>query len=104
MSSAPDDDSVREALRSVDDPEAGMNIVDLGLIYGIAVTPERVTVDLTMTTAACPMVDLIMDQACAAVTSVVPPGMQVEIDLVWDPPWTPDKMSGVAREFFGWKF
>jgi len=51
----PDDDAVREALRQVDDPEAGMNIVDLGLVYGVDVTPDAVHVDLTMTTAACPM-------------------------------------------------
>ncbi|MEO7938659.1 MAG: metal-sulfur cluster assembly factor [Burkholderiaceae bacterium] len=95
---------MRDALRSVDDPEAGMNIVDLGLVYTIEVVPGAVTIDLTMTTAACPMADMIMDQSRAAVSAIVPPDTTVDIRLVWDPPWTPDKMSGMAREFFGWSF
>lgn len=103
MSALPDDEAVREALRGVDDPEAGMNIVELGLIYGIALTPGVVSIEMTMTTAACPMVDMIVDQAREAVEAIMPPGTQVDIQLVWAPPWTPDKMSGVAREFFGWK-
>jgi metal-sulfur cluster biosynthetic enzyme len=103
MSSRPDDAAVRDALRSVVDPEAGMNIVDLGLVYGIEVEGAVVKVDMTMTTAACPMADMLVEQARAAVAAITPPAMQVEVKLVWDPPWTPDKMSGVAREFFGWK-
>ncbi len=98
----PDDDAVREALRQVDDPEAGMNIVDLGLVYGIEVADGAVRVDLTMTTAACPMADMIVDQAREAIGAVVPPGTAVDVRLVWDPPWTPDKMTGIAREHFGW--
>jgi len=62
-----------------------------------------VSIEMTMTTAACPMVDMIVDQSRAAVEAIMPPGTHVDIQLVWDPPWTPDKMSGVAREFFGWK-
>ena len=103
MSGLPiDDEAVRDALRSVDDPEAGMNIVDLGLIYEIAVEPARVTVEMTMTTQACPMTDMITAQARAAIASVAPPGTEVELRLVWDPPWTPDKMSDEARAKFGW--
>ncbi len=98
----PDDDAVREALRQVEDPEAGMNIVDLGLVYLIEVAPEAVHVDMTMTTAACPMTDMIVDQARDAIAALVPAGTTVDVRLVWDPPWTPDKMSGVAREHFGW--
>lgn len=99
-----DDDAVREALRSVDDPEAGMNIVDLGLIYGIAVAPGKVAVEMTMTTQACPMTDMIVEQSRAAIEAIAPPDTEVDLQLVWDPPWTPEKMSGMAREFFGWKF
>lgn len=102
MNAPPDDDTVREALRSVDDPEAGMNIVDLGLVYGIECGDAGVRIDLTMTTAACPMADMICEQAREAATGVVPHGYGVDVQLVWDPPWTPDKMSGVAREQFGW--
>jgi metal-sulfur cluster biosynthetic enzyme len=98
----PDDDAIREALRQVDDPEAGMNIVDLGLVYGIEVGTGAVTVDVTMTTAACPMADMIVDEARRAVEGIVPPGTLVDVRLVWDPPWTPDKMTGIAREHFGW--
>ena len=100
----PDDDAVREALRSVDDPEAGMNIVELGLVYAVEVDEHGVRVDITMTTAACPMADMIMEQARAAIEAIVPPGTPIELELVWDPPWTPDKMTGVAKEHFGWTF
>jgi len=98
----PDDETVREALRQVDDPEAGMNIVELGLVYGIEVGADTVLIDLTMTTAACPMADMIVEQARVAVAAIMPPGTKVDVRLVWDPPWTPDKMSGIAREHFGW--
>lgn len=100
----PDDDTVREALRQVDDPEAGMNIVDLGLVYGVDVISDEVHVDLTMTTAACPMTDMIVEQAREAIASIVPAGTVVDIALVWDPPWTPDRMTGIAKEHFGWTF
>ena len=74
MSTLPfDDETVRDALRSVDDPEAGMNIVDLGLIYEIEVVPGKVTVEMTMTTQACPMTDMILEQSRAAIGSVAPP-------------------------------
>jgi len=102
VTAMPDDDSVREALRGVDDPEAGMNIVDLGLVYGIEIRENAVHVDLTMTTAACPMADMIVDQVSDAISAIVPPGTEVDVKLVWDPPWTPDKMTGIAREHFGW--
>jgi metal-sulfur cluster biosynthetic enzyme len=100
----PDDDAVREALRQVDDPEAGMNIVDLGLVYGVDVAADAVHIDLTMTTAACPMADMIVDQAREVVAAIVPVGANVDVQLVWDPPWTPDKMTGIAKEHFGWTF
>jgi metal-sulfur cluster biosynthetic enzyme len=100
----PDDDAVREALRQVEDPEAGMNIVDLGLVYGIEVAAGRVDVEMTMTTAACPMADMIVDQARDAIAGIVPEGTAIDVRLVWDPPWTPDKMTGIAKEHFGWTF
>jgi metal-sulfur cluster biosynthetic enzyme len=97
----PDDDAVREALRQVDDPEAGMNIVDLGLVYGVEVDDDGVHVDLTMTTAACPMADMIMDQARDAIAAIAPVGSNIDIRLVRDPPWTPCKMSAIARQQIG---
>jgi metal-sulfur cluster biosynthetic enzyme len=100
----PSDAEVREALRRVDDPEAGMNIVDLGLVYAVEVDEHGVHVDVTMTTAACPMADMIIEEVRSAISAIVPAGTAVDVQLVWDPPWTPDKMSGLAREHFGWTF
>jgi metal-sulfur cluster biosynthetic enzyme len=97
-----DEDLVRDALRQVMDPEAGMNIVDLGLVYGIEVGAHGVQVQMTMTSAACPMADMIVDDAHAALAGALPAGTPVEIEMVWDPPWTPDRMTGLAREHFGW--
>jgi metal-sulfur cluster biosynthetic enzyme len=102
MMTMPEDDVVRDALRQVDDPEAGMNIVDLGLVYGIAIGEGKVDIELTMTTAACPMVDMIAEEALDAVTAVVPKGTVVNVEIVWDPPWTPDRMTGIAKDHFGW--
>ena len=98
----PDEDTVREALRSVIDPEAGMNIVELGLVYGVDVSAAGVQVQMTMTSAACPMAEMIVDEARAAVQAVLPATVPIEVELVWDPPWTPDRMSDFAREHFGW--
>ena len=97
-----DDDQVRDALRMVIDPEAGLNILDLGLVYGIEADADGVRIELTMTSAACPMADMIMDQARDAIAGAIGCDTPVEIELVWDPPWTPDKMSDFARDQFGW--
>ena len=98
----PSEERVCEALRSVDDPEVGINIVDLGLVYGIDVGPERIRVEMTMTSQACPMGDLITDNARRAVAALAPDGVGVEIELVWEPFWTPDRMSESAKQTFGW--
>jgi metal-sulfur cluster biosynthetic enzyme len=98
----PTEEAVREALRSVDDPEVGMSIVDLGLVYRVDVKRERVHVEMTMTSPACPMGDLISDNARRAVRAVVSEGVDVDIELVWEPAWTPDLMSESARQTFGW--
>ena len=98
-----DEDVVRDALRGVDDPEAGMNIVDLGLVYAVEPLERGVRVTMTMTSAACPMTELIADRVRVAVAAVLPPQSEVQVDLVWDPPWTPERMSEVAREHFGWQ-
>ena len=102
MSALIDEDAVRESLRRVDDPEAGMNIVDLGLVYAIVPGDGQVQVDITMTSAACPMADMILDQAHDAIRGALPEGTLIDLRLVWEPPWTPERMSGFAREHFGW--
>jgi len=98
----PDESAVRDALRTVDDPEAGMNIVELGLVYTITVAAAAIQVDMTMTTPACPVADVITEQARAAIQAIAPPDTEVQVRLVWEPFWTPSMMSGVARDFFGW--
>jgi metal-sulfur cluster biosynthetic enzyme len=97
----PGDDAVLEALRVVEDPEAGMNIVDLGLVYAVDVRPDAVDVSITMTTAACPMTDMIVEDVRNTIAAMTPGGTEIRIEVVWDPPWTPDRMSGIAREHFG---
>jgi len=97
-----DEAAVREALRSVADPEAGMNIVDLGLVYGIAISPGRVRVEMTVTSPACPVGPYLVDEAAAAIRAVAPEGTDVQVELVWEPPWTPERMSAQAQARFGW--
>lgn len=97
-----DESAIHDALKTVEDPEAGMNIVDLGLVYAVEVVEDRVSVDMTMTTAACPMSDMLVEQVRDAVTAASPGGTSVEVRLVWEPPWTPDRMSGLAKDHFGW--
>lgn len=99
---SPTEETVREALRLVEDPEVGMSIVELGLVYRIDVAPQRVHVAMTMTTPACPMGGLITDDARRAIGAVLPEGVEVDIELVWEPPWTPDLMSDNAKQTFGW--
>jgi metal-sulfur cluster biosynthetic enzyme len=93
---------VREALRTVDDPEVGMSIVDVGLVYRIEIADRRVHVELTMTSPACPLGDLITGKARRAIEAAVPEDVEVGVELVWDPPWTPDRMSDTARQTLGW--
>jgi metal-sulfur cluster biosynthetic enzyme len=66
------EDDIREALQSVEDPEAGMSIVDLGLVYSIRVEPGRVSVDMTMTSPACPVAPYIVDESAAAIRAIAP--------------------------------
>jgi metal-sulfur cluster biosynthetic enzyme len=101
-STLPTPDQIRSLLRVVVDPEVGVNIVDLGLIYGVEVTPETVKIDLTMTSPACPMSDLIIDDAEAALRPALPESCKLSIDLVWNPPWEPSMMSDKARDNLGW--
>ena len=91
------DSAVRDALREVIDPELGINIVDLGLVYGIGIDGARVRVDMTMTSPACPLGEYLKELVEDAVTSRVPGVDSVEIAIVWEPPWTPDLMSDDAR-------
>jgi len=99
---APTEEAVWDALRTVDDPEVGMNVVDLGLVYGVEVRGDDVSVRITMTSPACPLGDVIVDSAAAAIRAAAPGAGKIDIALVWDPPWTPERMSEAARQRFGW--
>jgi len=96
------EEDIRQALQGVEDPEAGMSVVDLGLVYGISVAEGKVRVEMTMTSPACPAAPYLVDEAAAAIRATAPEGTDVEVELVWDPPWTPERMSPQARERFGW--
>ena len=96
------EDDVRAALKTVEDPEAGMDIVDLGLVYGIEAADERIRVEMTMTSPACPAAPFLVDEATAAIRAIAPDGVDVQVELVWEPPWTPDRMSDEAKTRFGW--
>ena len=89
-------EDVLEALRDVVDPELGINVVDLGLVYGVDVDADRTaTIDMTLTSAACPLTDVIEDQAREALDGVV---TDFRINWVWMPPWGPDKITEDGRE------
>ncbi len=92
---------VMEALRGVIDPEVGLDVVALGLVYGIDVTNGVVSVELTMTTPACPLGEQIVEDAERRVGAVAGV-LQVQVELVWDPPWTPARMTPEARQKLGW--
>ena len=93
---------IEDALQRVVDPEVALSIVDVGLIYGVTVTPERLHVLVTMTSAACPVVDVILDDIEHELDEVAPEGMVIAVELVWEPPWSTDRMSERAKEFMGW--
>lgn len=94
--------TIARALQQVVDPEVAMNIVDVGLVYGVTVDGEHVKVTMTMTSAACPVADLIVGDVEAEVEQALPRPMRVEVQLVWQPPWSTDRMSERAKTFMGW--
>lgn len=94
-------ESIVSALKQVVDPEVVLSVVDLGLIYGVEIDDEAARVTMTMTSAACPVTDVIMDDVEFELGRVLPTGCMVEVNLVWDPAWTPEMMSESARRFMG---
>jgi len=92
----PETEDLLEALRDVVDPELGVNVVDLGLIYGVALGEDKIaTIDMTLTSAACPLTDVIEDQTRDALEGLV---SDFKINWVWLPPWGPDKITEDGRE------
>ncbi len=100
---SPSKDDIEEAMRDVVDPELGINVVDLGLVYDINAdsdeTGTTITLDMTLTSAACPLTDVIEDQARDALCAGPRPlANQIAINWVWLPPWGPDKITDDGRE------
>ena len=90
------EDEVLEAMHDVVDPELGINVVDLGLVYGVNIGDDNiVTLDMTLTSAACPLTDVIEDQTSSALEGLAE---KVTINWVWLPPWGPDKITEDGRE------
>jgi metal-sulfur cluster biosynthetic enzyme len=95
-----DEDVVRAALRRVKDPELNLNIVDLGLVYGIAVDGPKVSIDMSLTSPGCPSGPEIMTAAEQQVRSL--DGVEdVAVNLVWDPMWSPDRIEPRIRAYMG---
>ena len=88
---------VADALRTVIDPELGINLVDLGLVYHIVTERDRVHIVLTMTSPACPLSEYIKELVRQAVQAEVPAARVIDVSIVLDPPWSPDMMSAQAR-------
>jgi len=92
----PAEGDVLEAMKDVVDPELGINVVDLGLVYGAQVHEDAtVTLDMTLTSAACPLTDVIEEQTRSA---LAPLAEDVRINWVWMPPWGPDKITDDGRD------
>jgi metal-sulfur cluster biosynthetic enzyme len=99
----PDPARILDFLRQVIDPEAGCNIVDLGLAYRIDIARPQVVVAMTMTSPACPLGVMITAEVREAIAPAMPPGWSADIRLVWEPPWQQSMMTDAARKHFGWQ-
>jgi metal-sulfur cluster biosynthetic enzyme len=93
-------DHVIDILRTVIDPEIGINIVDLGLVYDVSIKDQVIDITMTLTTPGCPMHGSITDWVRRIITMTIP-GSTVNVNLVWEPKWTPDKMSDEAKQQLG---
>ena len=92
---------ITEGLKQVYDPEIPMNIVDLGLIYGFEWSGDAVRLKMTLTAPGCPVAGILAEEVKAVVEKV--PNVQgATVELVWEPPWTPDRMSDFAKRQFGY--
>ncbi|MGH7932587.1 MAG: metal-sulfur cluster assembly factor [Candidatus Binataceae bacterium] len=93
---------ILQALHQVNDPEVGVNIVDLGLIYSTEITAGRVRIAMTMTTPACPMHSYLSEEVRAAILNESEDACEVEVEIVWDPPWSPQMISDEGKRQLGW--
>jgi metal-sulfur cluster biosynthetic enzyme len=93
---------IETALRRVIDPELALTIIDVGLVHGVVVAKDEVLVTVTMTSAACPVTDVILADVETELDDVLPAGMRIAVQLVWEPPWTAERLSARAKVFMGW--
>ena len=93
---------IERALRAVVDPELAMSIVDVGLVYGVTLRDGKAKVTVTMTSVACPVTEVILQDIEAELDRVIPPEMMIDVELVWEPGWNAERMSASARAFMGW--
>lgn len=93
-------DKIMEALKQVNDPEIGINIVDLGLIYDVIIDNEKILINMTLTTPGCPMHNSIITWVETVVKNLAEERKAI-VNLVWEPQWTPEKMSDDARAQLG---
>ena len=96
-------DAITRALHRVVDPEMSIDIVELGLVYGVEAQAQSVKVRITMTSAACPVTELIVDEALRELAGALGPGVEVSVVVDWDPAWDPERMSARARDALGWE-
>lgn len=96
------EEQIFDALRTVYDPEIGVNIVDLGLVYKVEIRPHEVYIELTMTTPACPLSSAITRSIEQALRQAFPQLLVVTVELVWEPLWNPEMMSPAAKQQLGW--
>lgn len=92
--------AITRALQQIVDPEIAMNIVDVGLVREVLVRPGRIDAVITLTSAACPAADLVVEDVREALGGVLPEA-QVGVELAWEPPWTPQRMSDRALRIMG---
>lgn len=101
-STSPQTQCIFDVLSQVIDPEAGENIVDLGLVYGVELNQNTAKITLTLTSSACPVGEILLEDIHETLTKKLPSEMVFTIDLVWEPPWDPDMMSPEAKQRLGW--
>lgn len=89
----PSEKTAWDALRTVFDPELGIDIVALGLVYNVRDSDDEMVLEITLTTPGCPVSETIPEDARAAVAEAIGPEKPVRVEIVWDPPWTPDRME-----------
>ena len=97
------EEKVIESLRAVLDPEIGINIVDLGMVYSVDIRDTGIIVQMTMTTPTCPLHTVITGNAEQVLKTTFADAKTVEIELVWDPIWAPSMMSDSAKQILGWE-